>query len=198
MAPSSVSSDPGRAAILRNTMWTHPARQSSSIIDAEESAGPEDQDLVVADGVFFGRDRSSPSFFAVPPPTRADLEDVAADIALYLYRMWSRLPEATAGLDVAAVPPGRGARPAVRRARATAVCVGGVNLHAGVHLAPADRRGLEYVGGAALDGRAGAWAAWRCRGVRRVRRDVAGRCDAVVSVALGGGEEIGGNGRTVG
>ncbi len=32
--------------------------------------------LVVADGVFSGRDRSSPSFFAVPPPTRADLEDL--------------------------------------------------------------------------------------------------------------------------
>ncbi len=38
----------------------------------------------------------------MPPPTRADLEDVAADIALYLYRMWSRMPEATAGLDGAA------------------------------------------------------------------------------------------------
>ncbi len=99
--------------------------------------------LVLADGVFFGRDRTGPSFFAAPRPTRADLEDVAADIALYLCRMWSRLPEATAGLDVAAVPPGRGARPAVRRARGAAVCVGGVNLHAGVHLGRADRRGLE-------------------------------------------------------
>ena len=98
--------------------------------------------LVATDGVFIG-DLANPSFLVVPPPTRADLEDVAGDIALSLQRIWARLPDAAMPLDVAPVPPGRGARPTPRRARGAAVCVGGVNLQAAVRLDRADRRGLQ-------------------------------------------------------